>query len=197
VSAARAPRKRALKAVKAPELLKLDLACGQRRTEGFTGVDIAGSPDVKADLLHPPWPFDESSVGEVACAHFAEHIPHEVGVDGKDGWFVFFDELWRVCAPDALCTFVHPYVMHGRAFWDPTHVRYIHEMHWYYLDKQWREAQLLDHYNTVSDFEVVVVSGEGLDADYQSRAPEVQERLRMREWNWIPDLRVTLKARKG
>jgi hypothetical protein len=87
--------------------------------------------------------------------------------------------------------------MHSRAFWDPTHVRYIHEMHWYYLDKSWREAQLLDHYDTVSDFEVVVVSGEGLDPDYQSRTPEVQERLRLREWNWIPDLRVTLKARKA
>jgi SAM-dependent methyltransferase len=177
--------------------VRLDIACGQNKQEGFTGIDIAGDADIKHDLMRTPWPIDDASVDETFCSHFVEHIPHyrpEFG--GVDGWWVFFNELHRVCAPGAKLVFVHPYVKSDRAFWDPTHTRFIHETTWYYLDAAWREAQKLDHYHATCDFEVVVISGNGLADSLAARNHEYQAFARQHYWNAIPDLVVELKARK-
>lgn len=176
---------------------KLDLACGQNKQEGFTGIDIAGDCDIKHDLLKTPWPVTAQSVEETFCSHFVEHIPHyRPEFKGVDGWWVFFNELYRVCAADAKCTFVHPYVKNDRAFWDPTHVRFIHETTWYYLDKTWREAQKLDHYDAACDFEVVVISGLNVTDEFAAKHHEAQAYGRTHYWNTIGDLAVELKARK-
>ena len=175
---------------------KLDIACGQRKQEGFKGIDIAGKADIVHDLDEIPWPIRTSSVQEVWCAHYVEHIPHWRPGWERDGWWRFFDELYRVMAPGAKAEIIHPYAMHVRAFWDPTHVRYIHEMAWYYLDKEWREAQNLHHYPVECDFEVLNVDATGLDNDYMSRSAETQAFARTHYWNVIPDLRVILKSRK-
>jgi predicted SAM-dependent methyltransferase len=179
---------------------KLDLACGQRKHEGFVGVDVAGDADIVHDLLRTPWPFRADTVEEVVCSHFVEHIPHyrpEFG--GVDGWWVFFNELYRVCKHDAKLTFVHPYAKHERAFWDPTHTRYVHEMTWYYLDVKWREAQGLDHYTAACDFEIhgSGIQGMGLPTDIATRSEDHQQFARQHYWNVIPDLQVELRARKA
>ena len=83
-----------------------------------------------------------------------------------------------------------------RAFWDPTHVRFIHEVTWYYLDVNWRQAQGLDHYDVTCDFEVVTIEGTGLADELAARSQETQNFARNHYWNTIPDLRVILKARK-
>lgn len=184
---------------KTKALLRLDLGSGQNCTEGFEGVDIKPCEGVKhvTDLFSAPWPFKTNSVGETTCSHVVEHIPHyrpEYG--GIDGWWVFFNELYRVCAPEAKCVFSHPFAQHERAFWDPTHTRYIPATTWYYLDKQWRESQRLDHYDAACDFEVVIIQGVGIDATVTTRSHEVQEEWRRSRWNIIPDLWVELKVRK-
>jgi SAM-dependent methyltransferase len=173
------------------------LACGQNKQEGFTGIDIAGDADIFHDLLKTPWPIRKNTVDETFCSHFVEHIPHyRPEFKGVDGWWVFFNELYRVVKDGAKCVFVHPYAKHERAFWDPTHTRYLHETTWYYLDKNWREAQKLDHYHATCDFEVVLIQSNGLDADTANRSHEVQAYRRLYYWNVIPDLVVELKARK-
>jgi len=174
----------------------LDIACGQRKKEGFKGIDIAGDADIVHDLNEVPWPIRTSSVREIFCAHYVEHIPHRQPGWEKDGWFRFFEEVHRILAPGATAEFIHPYVMHGRAFWDPTHVRFVHESTWYYLDAQWREAQQLDHYGTDVDFEIVTVDAMGLSDEFMSRNQETQGFARTHYWNVIPDLRVILKPRK-
>ena len=99
----------------------------------------------------------------------------------------------RICKKDAKLVFYHPYVKSDRAFWDPTHVRFIHELTWYYLEKQWRETQKLDHYDTIANFQVVVIQGTGMDQNVAARDHEFQEIARNRYWNVIPDLYVELK----
>jgi len=184
---------------KTKPLLKLDLGCGQNCTPGFSGVDLKKCEGVThvTDLFQAPWPFGTNSVAETTCNHVVEHIPHcRPQYEGVDGWWVFFNELWRVCGPDARCVFTHPYAKHDRAFWDPTHTRYIPETTWYYLDKQWRAAQRLDHYDATCDFEVISIQGVGVDANVTTRSHEVQADWRAHRWNVIPDLLVELKARK-
>jgi len=178
---------------------KLDLACGQRKTPGFKGIDISADSD--ADIVHNllefPWPIDTSSVSEVVCSHFVEHIPHYRPDWGdRDGWWVFFDELHRIMKKGGIVRILHPYVQSSRAFWDPTHVRFIHEATWYYLDPVWREMQGLDHYPTKANFEVVNVNGNGIPDDVMARSDEQQMFQRTHYWNVVADLEVTLKARK-
>jgi predicted SAM-dependent methyltransferase len=179
-----------------PELTKLDIACGQNKEAGWTGIDLSGDADIVHDLFSFPWPIASGSVSEVRCSHFVEHIPHYRPEWGTtDGWWLFWDEVHRICAPDATIEVTHPYAQSSRAFWDPTHVRFIHEMTWQYLDRTWREAQHLDHYPTTSDFEVTVIAGAPSE-DIATRSVETQMFSRLHYWNAVMDLKVTLRARK-
>lgn len=178
------------------QLLKLDIACGNAKAPGWTGIDIAGDhADIVHDLFSFPWPIETGSVGEVRISHFVEHIPHyrpEWGA--RDGWWLFWEEVHRICARGAEIHVVHPYVKSDRAFWDPTHVRFIHEMTWYYLDPAWREANGLQHY-TDAAFDITVISGAGVADDIATRNHEHQAYARSHYWNVIPDLVVELKRR--
>jgi hypothetical protein len=176
--------------------IKLDVACGQNKQEGFVGIDIAGEADIVHDLNAYPWPLEDGSVNEVFCSHYLEHIPHyRPEFNGVDGWFMFFNELQRVCRKDAKLTFVCPYSRNDRAFWDPTHTRYIHETTFYYLDKAWRESQKLDHYAAECDFEVVVISSDGIETGIASRHHEAQDFARRHYFNVLGDLIVELKRK--
>lgn len=175
---------------------KLDIACGKRKQPGFKGIDIAGDADIVWDLEETPWPIRTSAVREAHCAHYVEHIPHWRPGWERDGWWRFFDELHRIMAPEGVVEIIHPYLMSPRAFWDPTHTRFIHEVTWYYLSKDWRELELLDHYPVHCNFEIVTIDAIGLDDGFMSRNMEQQAFSRTHYWNVIPDLRVLLKALK-
>lgn len=174
---------------------KLEIACGQNKQAGFKGIDIAGDADIVHDLNEFPWPIKTGSVEEVFCAHYVEHIPHYRPGWDRDGWWLFFDELYRVMKKDATAQFIHPYVKHERAFWDPTHVRFIHETTWYYLSREWREANRLDHYKVACNFEVVVIDAVGLPDEFMTRNQEQQNYARNHYWNVIPDLRVQIQKK--
>jgi hypothetical protein len=176
--------------------MRLDVACGQNKAEGFTGIDLAGDADIVHDLFSFPWPIADGSVEAVRISHFVEHIPHyrpEWG--GVDGWWLFWNEIHRITVPGAEIIVDHPYVKNDRAFWDPTHTRFIHETTWHYLDRNWLVAQGLDHYPYTGDFEVVVLVGVGVHPDMGTRSAEVQAFGREHYWNVIADLKVTLKRR--
>lgn len=175
---------------------KLDIACGQNKQAGFKGIDIAGDADIIHDLNETPWPIKSGCVEQVFCSHYVEHIPHWRPGWEADGWFRFFDELYRVMKPDATGEFIHPYTMSVRAFWDPTHTRYIHEMSWYYLNLEWRQQNHLDHYPVSCNFEIVTINGLGLQDDYLSRNLEHQTFQRNHYWNVVADLGVIIKAIK-
>jgi len=120
--------------------MKLDIACGQSKREGFMGVDIAAGPgvDFVFNLEKYPWTiFQDDSVEEVHCSHYLEHVPD---------FMKFMDEVWRICKNGAKITFLCPYYTSIRCWQDPTHVRAISEATFLYTDKTWRVANRLDHY---------------------------------------------------
>lgn len=69
--------------------LQLDIACGRKKREGFTGIDIAPLPgvDIVHDLEVFPWPIDDECVELVNVSHYIEHT--------KD-LMQFMNELYRI-----------------------------------------------------------------------------------------------------
>lgn len=174
--------------------MKLDLACGLTPPSGFVGVDRvipAGAENmaegwVQADLFAPSWPFRSSSIEAARCSHFVEHVPNLVG---------FMDELWRILEPDAPVEIAHPYQFSVRAWQDPTHVRALNEVSWFYYSAAWRSANDLGHYPMRADFRVesIELVGSGRFAHMTQRELAAAA---VHQVNVVDDLRVTLVANK-
>lgn len=194
--------------------LKLDLACGNNKIEGYTGVDVAAleSVDVVHDLNEYPWPFEENSVDEVHCAHYIEHIKHDnVALDlrkivnesnsfeefkikvneesffrPKDGFIKFMNELYRIMKPGSKATLIAPYYSAMGSFGDPTHTRGICDFTAYYYNKEYREAMLLNHYGIETDFDVKF--SYGISNDMTLKSEEVRNHAFMHELNTVDQI---------
>jgi len=187
-------------------VLKLSLACGNNKPEGFKGVDIAKTKDADyvQDLLSFPWSqFADNSVDEIECSHFVEHIPHGDGY--HDPFFQFFDEIYRILKPaefdpsnpnipvKGFANIVTPYYSSMRAWQDPTHQRAISEASYLYLNKQWRIDNKLDHYPVSCDFDFSY--GYVTDPEWQNRSQETQSFAIRHYINAVNDLQVMLVKR--
>lgn len=184
----------------APAALRLDLACGQVPRQGFEGVDLWEGAKHVVDLQKFPWPFETNSVVEVFCSHYVEHIPHHpkiVTADGKEQnpFFAFFDELHRIMEGGAWARIIVPCARSNRAFWDPTHERFIMAETFLYLSSQWRRDNGLSHYNTTCDFNVNVLNAIA-DSQINTYAPEVAQRHLNNYWNTINDFHALLQCVK-
>lgn len=186
--------------------VRLSLACGDRKPEGFYGVDIAKTDNVDfvQDLMKFPWSqFPDNSVDEIEISHFVEHIPHGNGF--HDPFFQFFDEIYRILKPaefdpnnpniatTGIVSIVSPYYSSVRAWWDPTHLRAISEQSFLYLNKQWRVDNLLDHYPVSCDFDFSY--GYVLDPEWQNRSQEAQAFAIKHYNNVVSDIQVRLVKR--
>ena len=145
----------------AQALLKLDLGCGTRKRPGFLGVDSQPWPgvDVVADL-RAQWPWPDASVGEVFSSQFVEHLEAAERIH-------FANELYRVLAAGAKATIITPHWANARAYGDLTHKwPPVTEFWYYYLHKQWRDANAPhnDFYRCDFDFAVDYVLGKELMA---------------------------------
>jgi SAM-dependent methyltransferase len=169
--------------------VKLDLGSGPEPREGYEGVDITAYEGVphQVDLFSYPWPFADHSVTEVQCHHFVEHVPDLVG---------FMGELYRVMTDGGQAFISHPYQFHVRAWQDPTHVRSLNEVSWFYFDADWRKGRS-DISDTV-DFEVVDITAiPSPEWETMSKEdPEGFERAARNMINVIADLHVILQCRK-
>lgn len=167
----------------------LDLACGAVKKEGYEGVDVLDLPGVDFvwDLEDFPWPWSDDSVEGVHSAHFVEHVHNLVG---------FMGELWRVCKDGAEVTIEHPYQFNVRAWQDPTHVRCLNEVSFFYFDKEWRGLNRAEF--GLTDFEVVDVIAipEPTWQKISEEMPEEFERSARNQINVISDLHWTLRCRK-
>lgn len=203
-------KKSATKKVKSPfngdGPVRLSLACGDRKPEGFYGVDVAKTDNVDfvQDLFKFPWTqFPDNSVDEIEISHFVEHIPHGDGFN--DPYFQFFDEVYRILKPaefdpnnpniatTGIVNIVSPYYSSVRAWWDPTHLRAISEQSFLYLNKQWRVDNLLDHYPVNCDFDFSY--GYVLDPEWQNRSQEAQTFAIKHYNNVVSDIQVRLVKR--
>lgn len=194
------------KKVKQSSVLKLSLACGDNKPEGFKGVDIVKtkSSDYVFDLLKFPWKqIKDNSVDEIECSHFLEHIPH---IDSYHDLFLqFFDEIYRVLKPaefdptnpnipvKGFANFVAPYYSSMRAWQDPTHHRAISEASFLYLNKKWREDNKLDHYDVTCDFDFTY--GYALSPEWQNRSQDAQTFAIAHYINVVSDIQVCLTKR--
>lgn len=165
------------------EVLKVDLACGQSKQEGFVGVDIVKLPGV--DIVHNlevyPWPFEDNSVDEVFCSHYVEHTPCLMK---------FMNELHRIMKIGAKCTVLAPYYTSMRCWQDPTHLRAISEASFLYYNKQWRVENKLDHYPITCDFDFSY--GYVISQEWATRNEEARLFAIKHYWNVVSDIQVTL-----
>jgi len=189
--------------------IRVDLACGGSKKKGYIGVDIANISDVDIvhDLTMYPYPFEDSSVDEIYCSHYVEHIPHlgiqaalkesvsfedfkEKLLNDKDGFIKFFDEIYRILKPNGKATIIAPHYMSVRAFGDPTHHRYVGDFSFLYLNKGWRDTNKLSHYNINADFDMkysYYVSNE-----LTLKSEEIRNEAFRTQWNSIDDIIVEL-----
>ena len=179
------------------EEIKIDLACGDRKKDGFVGVDIApiSGVDIVFDIQTYPWPFEDNSVDEVYCSHYMEHIPHDIKNpnDNRDGFIQFMDELYRILKVGGKVNITVPYYTSMRAFQDPTHQRFMCEASFYYVNKQWRELNKLLHYNMNCDFDAnfsYYVTNE-----LTLKSDELRNNAFKHYWNAVDDLMVELIKR--
>lgn len=187
-------------------LVKLDLACGQRPRDGYEGVDVWKGAKHVLDLLTFPWPWKDDSVDAIYCSHFIEHIPMETVGDGrlragykkhlgKDLLFAFFDECYRILVPGGEMHVICPNARSNRAFQDPTHRRFIVSETFFYLSRDWRTANSLDHYNVECNFGGNV--NPIIPAELTLLHPEAQAVRFHTQWNAIMDWDAKMKAIKG
>ena len=184
--------------------LKIDLACGDRKQEGFIGVDSEKTPsvDIQANLLEFPWKFaKDNSVDELYVAHFVEHIPmiywnkgNKLTVLPEEGsvemFEKFFEECWRILKPGGKIVVISPYYTSMRCWQDPTHRRAINDASFLYLQREWRVLNKLEHCHGKSNFSVVYAYY--MDPSIQSRTPEYQQMAFRNYNNVINDIQVTL-----
>jgi predicted SAM-dependent methyltransferase len=191
--------------------LKLSIAGGQNIPDGFVGMDIYPGKNIKyvGDILNfgddSVWKqLKKNSVDQIECSHFIEHIPHGNGYN--DPFWQFFDEVYRVLKPatfdennpniptSGFATFVAPYYSSMRAWQDPTHQRAISDMTFYYLSKEWREANKLDHYPVKCDFKFA--GSYNINGRLMNRNQEFQSNAYQTQINAIDDIVVTLWKEK-
>lgn len=167
--------------------LKLNLASGHSRMEGFLNVDIASLPEVDrvVDLQKFPWPFEADSVAEIVCSHYIEHTPDMIA---------FMDECWRILKPKGVLRIIAPYYTSARCWQDPTHLRAISERSFLYYNRKWRADNRLDHYPIKSDFDFEY--GYAVTPDWASRSEEARAFAIRHYWNVVDDIHVTLRKRE-
>jgi SAM-dependent methyltransferase len=173
------------------EDLKLDLACGNNKREGFLGVDkfATDATDHTFDLLTFPWPIADGAVAEVHCSHFFEHIPGQLRPR-------FMDEVYRVLKTGGQAVIITPYWSSMRSIQDFTHEwPPVCEASFMYFNKGWRETNKLTHgaYNMKCDFDFGY--GWTLDNDITVRHQDAQQFSVKHYNNAVLDVHVTLTKR--
>lgn len=171
--------------------LKLDLGCGDRKQEGFFGVDKFKTPstDKVVDLMKFPWPWTDGSVSEVYSSHFFEHVPGRLRPK-------FMDELYRVLKKGGKATIVVPYGGNNRAVQDFTHEwPPVVAESFLYFNKKWRTENKLTHgdYAMKCDFDFGY--GFALSTDWAARSQDAQTFAMQHYVNVASDIQVTLTKR--
>lgn len=180
---------------KKKKLIKLDVACGQNKQEGYIGIDIANIPgvDIVHDLEIYPWPIESESCEEVNVSHYIEHTKDIIK---------FMEEIYRILKPSKVnlstkewtpggkCMINAPYYTSMRCWQDPTHVRAISEATFLYFNKEWRTVNKLEHYPITCDFDYQY--GYQMTQDWASRNEEARNFAVRHYWNVVQDIQISL-----
>lgn len=169
-------------------ILRLDLGCGERKQQGYIGVDFkeVKGVDVVCNLEEYPWPFKDDSVIEIRASHYIEHVK-----DIKS----FMEECYRIMTNGGIITFTAPYYTSIRATQDFTHVRSISENTFLYFNQPWLKSQLLYHYGVGCDFDIEVIKYI-YGTNWEARSIDAREWARVHYANAVLDIIVQLRAVK-
>jgi SAM-dependent methyltransferase len=118
------------------EKMKLDIGCGNKKTEGCIGIDRMKTPvtDIVWDLeKRLPNRIKNDSIDIVYCNHILEHIWNLKGL---------MESIHRVCKDGAIVNITVPYYTSDIAFHDPTHIRFFTSKTFDYFDKS---KQIFDY----------------------------------------------------
>lgn len=172
----------------AKPVLKLDLACGNNKKEGFIGIDCSSitQADRVMDLEKYPWDIENDSVYEIHCSHYIEHVS-----DLRK----FAAEIYRILIPGGRVTFHAPYYSSIRATQDPTHKNFISEATFLYWNKAWMDMNHLFHYGMNCNFAIISTKFQ-FDPAWNARATKAKEWARLHYINVVSDIEVTLQAIK-
>lgn len=176
------------------KLLRIDLACGQRKKEGFLGVDSAATEcaDYVHDLTKYPWPFEDESVQEFRCAHYVEHIPIQLA-DGSYGLHKFMEEVWRCLMPGGTITIEVPYYMSEGAFQDPTHCRFITDKSFVYYNQDVVKGAL-DHYLPKCNFEEISKT-KMIDPKFEGKGEQAKRYAIQHYFNVVTEAHYVLRKK--
>jgi SAM-dependent methyltransferase len=164
----------------------LDLACGNRKEEGYIGIDIAKTEavDYVHDLTSFPYPIDDGVVDSIMCSHFFEHLTGHQRM-------TFMDECYRILKPGSKMVIICPYWSSMRSVQDPTHQwPPVCEASFLYFNKEWRIENKLDHYPIKCDFDYSY--GYALDNDLLVRNIDWQQFAVKHYIQAVNDLQISL-----
>lgn len=176
------------------KLLRVDLACGQRKKEGFLGLDQASveGVDFVHDMTVYPWPFKDGEVQEFRCAHYVEHIPIQLA-DGSYGLHKFMEEVWRCLMSGGMITIEVPYFMSEGAFQDPTHCRFITDKSFVYYNQDVVKGAL-DHYLPRCNFEEISKT-KIIDPKFEGKGEQAKRWAIQHYWNVVIEAHYTLRKK--
>jgi SAM-dependent methyltransferase len=166
--------------------LKLDLACGNNKVEGYYGIDVVKTDktDAVVDLEQFPWPIESNSAEDIVCNHYVEHTSDLIK---------FMNEVYRILKPGGKIKIVAPYYTSIRCWQDPTHKHAISDATFLYYNKGWRDTNKLDHYPITCDFDYTY--GYDISTIWANRSEEARNFAISHYWNVVNDIHVVLTAR--
>ncbi len=124
--------------------LCLDLGCGERKKQGFIGIDTlsAKGVDIVCDISKG-LPCEDNIVDYIYSSFFFEHLPDVISL---------FKELYRVSKPNAIIEFKVPHYQSFTQYKDPTHQSILlPEMMRYFSDDKWYGS----NYNINTNFKII------------------------------------------
>lgn len=108
---------------------KVELGCGDRKREGFFGIDIAKLPgvDLVADVDKEGIPLPDNVVEHLFSSHCIEHLADVNHVTS---------EIWRICKHNAIVEIRVPYMTNTVSWSCPLHKTHFTEYTFlFYSDK--------------------------------------------------------------
>lgn len=107
--------------------MKIDFGCGQRKKEGYVGVDALSLPgvDVVHDLNIFPYPFEDSAADDIWIDNVLEHLDNPLKV---------MEEIYRISKNGAKVVVSVPYFRSFYATIDPTHKNFFGVWWFSYFD---------------------------------------------------------------
>lgn len=111
--------------------IKIDIACGSNKQDGFVGIDIQSlkGVDIIHDLETFPYPLPDKCANFAIASHYVEHIN-----PAKFGVVKFMNEIWRLLKDGGRFAICCPYAGSPGDYQDPTHVSHWTEATFFYFD---------------------------------------------------------------